>query len=136
MRGQITFEFLGTVLVAMLIYSVFTLYIITQFGAILPWNNQNYDARFYAEQVAEAVDAAYLGGDGYYSSFEMPEQIRGRDYTVTYGGGAIEVDIIDLGDVDSYGIANSVAADVGAFSVGNGTNHVVNSNGTVGVWNQ
>ncbi|MCK4327103.1 MAG: hypothetical protein KAW41_01365 [Candidatus Diapherotrites archaeon] len=136
MRGQITFEFIGTVVVAMLIYAIFTAYIFVQFGALLPWQNQNYEARFYAERVAGAIDAAYFGGDGYYSTFELPEKIRGREYNVEYGGGVVEVDIVDLGEVDSYGIAYSMAPEIGAFDAGNGTNHVTNSNGTVGVWGQ
>ncbi|MFC2174494.1 hypothetical protein ACFLQ2_01360 [archaeon] len=136
MRGQVTFEFLGTVVVAMLIYAIFSTYIFIQFESLLPWQNQNYDARFYAEQIAEAIDYAHFGGDGYHDTFVLPEQIRSRNYTVFYSSGIIEVDIVDLGDVDSYGIAHVVAPQVGMFSVGNGTNHVVNSNGTVGVWVQ
>lgn len=134
MKGQFTFEFLGTVVVALLIFAVFHMYIVTQFAGMLPWDNQNYEANFYARRIADQVNHAYTAGDGYESSFELPEQIRGRIYTVVYATQVVEVDIIDLGDVDSYGLAAFTAADVEMYGVGNGTNYVVNTNGTVVVW--
>lgn len=136
MKGQITFEFLGTVLMALLIYGVFYIYIISMFAGMLPWDTQSYEAGFYAERIGENINYAYAAGDGYYSSFELPEQIRGRDYTVYYSNEskAVEVDIIDLGEIDSYGIAYFTAPTVGIYDVGNGTNKITNSNGTVIIW--
>lgn len=132
-KGQFSYEFLGTVAVAVLIYAVFALYITTAFGGLLPFDNQNYEAGFYAKRVADQISAAQLAGDGYYSSFELPEQIRGRGYTVRYGNGTVEVDVSGDGNIDSYGTVGFFG-DAVLSDVGNGTNYVVNSNGTVVVW--
>ena len=136
MKGQVSYEFLGTVMIAVLIYAIFAMYIYATFGALLPWDNQNYEAGCYATRIADKIDGAYLAGEGYYSSFEMPEQIRGRDYIIHYdsSGKAVEIDIIDLGEIDSYAVANFVANGVYMVNVGNGTNYISNNDGTVVVW--
>lgn len=132
-KGQFSYEFLGTVAIAVLIYAVFALYITTAFGGLLPFDNQNYEAGFYAKRVADAISAAQLAGDGYYGSFELPERIRGYNYTVHHGNNTIEVDVIGDENIDSYGVAGYFG-DAVLSNVGNGTNYVANSNGRVVVW--
>lgn len=134
MKGQITLEFLGTVAMMVLIFAVFSLYIMTQFSFLVPWQTQSPQASHYAQRIASYVNYAYLSGDGYTSSFELPEQVSGRDYVVYYNSTnrVVEIDIVDLGGIDSYGTANFIAPRV-VMAAGPGTNYVTNSNGTVAV---
>ncbi len=132
-KGQFSYEFLGTAGVAVLIYGIFVLYITTSFAGLLPFDNQNYEAGFYAKRVADAISAAQLAGDGYFGSFELPEQIEGHNYTVHYGNSSIEIDIIGDENTSSYGVAEFFG-DAVLSNVGGGTNYVTNSNRTVIVW--
>ena len=121
---------------ALLIYSVFALYTTSTFSGLLPWDNQNYEAAFFAERIANQINGAHLAGEGYHNSFELPEQVRGREYTVHYSveEKVVEIDIVDLGEVDSYGMASFIASDVYMDNIVNGTNYVSNTNGTIVVW--
>jgi hypothetical protein len=134
LRGQVTLEFLGTVAMAVLIFAVLSVHIMTQFSLLVPWNTQSPQAAHFAQRIASYVNYAYLSGDGYSSSFELPEQIAGRDYVVYYNSTnrVIEVDIVDLGAIDSFAVVDFVAPRV-VMGAGPGTNYVTNSNGTVAV---
>ena len=136
MRGQISFEFLGVIMIAVLIYGVFSLYITTTFSTLLPTDYRSFDARTQARVIAEAVEEAYFAGDGYNSTVTLQDAIGGRDYTVSYNvtNRAVEVDVIDAGEIDSYGEAVFSANSLVMSNVGPGTNYVANSNGTVAVW--
>ncbi len=133
MKGQAAFEFLGIVIVATLLFTIFGLFITSQFSSVIPWTTQNPQAGFFADRIAKAIDSSYLGGSGYHTTFELPEAIGGRDYHVNYSTAnkAVEVNIIDKGHIDSYEIAYFLAPNLIMYGVGNGTNHVININGTV-----
>lgn len=136
MKGQVSFEFLGVIMIAVLIYGIFGLYITMTFSTLLPTDYKSFEARSQARIIAEAVEEAYFAGDGYNSTIRLVDAIGGRDYTVSYNttNRAVEVDVIDAGEIDSYGTAVFSAHSLVMQNAGPGTNYVANSNGTVAVW--
>ncbi len=129
-------EFLQTIIILGLLFVVFSMFIVNEFMFLFSMPIEESAAEHLAEKMASELHGAYIGGDGYESSFHLPEGVGGRDYVVYYNATTrlVEVDVTDVGVSDRYSVATFIPEGVSLHNVTSGKVRVVNSGGTITMW--
>ena len=80
-KAQASFEFMQSFTLLLLLALIFTT-IFMNYYVDLQNKSMRIDLFNFAEEVADKINAAYLGGDGFQYNFYLPKKINGKDYYI------------------------------------------------------
>ncbi|MDY6766380.1 MAG: hypothetical protein SVW77_03355 [Candidatus Nanohaloarchaea archaeon] len=125
-KGQSSLEFLTMFILVLLVFSAFiSLFAEWQTAAVEA--DRERIAATIADRVGFELDRALVAGNGFSRTIELPEEIRGRNYTMQVMNGTV---LLDYGPNT---VRANTAVDQLAGPVKPGTNTIINDEGVINV---